>query len=226
MNEMMDMIRELEALGLNEEMLVMAGGIVLVVFLIVGMINVGLYIFRAAGIYTIAKRRGIRHAWLAWLPVAYYWTAGSISDQYKTSVKGKSSCNRIILLVLAIVGGVVSLAVSGMTLGVVAEMFEYLADGDLQGLAYAGTLATGSSELLSLLYDVLDLALVIFWHISLYDIYSSACPQNKVAFLVLGIIFPVTVPFFLFYNRKKDEGMRIPQPEGDIPPADTATEYL
>ena len=226
MNEMMDLLRELEALGITEELLMTVGVILGIALIVSGIVSLLLYIFKASGLHTIAKRRGIRHAWLAWVPVADNWVAGSLSDQYKQTVKGKASYNRTILLVLAILAGVMSLVSSGLSLGVLAETFEYLADGDLEGLAYVGTLAGGSSELLSRLYQALELAHLVFWSITLYDIYSSACPQNKVAFLVLGIIFPVTVPFFLFYNRKKDEGMKIPEPEGYIPPADTGVEYL
>ena len=226
MNEMTEILRELEAAGLTREILAVVGVVLGITLLITAVVSLLLYIFKAAGLHAIARRRGIRHAWLAWIPLADYWVAGSLSDQYRTTVLNKKSWNRIILPALGVLTGVLSLAASGMSLGVLAEMFEYLADGDLQGLVYASTLVGGTGELMSLLYDVLDIALLVFWSIALYDIYSSACPKYKVAFLVLGIIFPVTIPFFLFYNRKKDEGMRIPEVEGEIPPADSTVEYL
>ena len=226
MNELTQLFRELEAAGVTREIMTVIGLVLGISLLVWAVVSLLLYIFKAAGLYTIAKRRGIRHAWLSWIPVADYWVAGSLSDQYRTTVLNKKAFNRIILPVLAVLAGVLTLATSGMSLGVIAEMFEYLADGDLQGLVYATTLVGGTSELMTLLYDVLDIALLVFWSIALYDIYSSACPKYKVAFLVLGIIFPVTIPFFLFYNRKKDEGMRIPEVEGESPLADSTVEYL
>ena len=42
---------------------------------------------------------------------------------------------------------------------------------------------------------------------ALYDVYTSCTPQNNVVFLVLSILFSVTEPFFLFFNRNRDDGM-------------------
>ena len=42
---------------------------------------------------------------------------------------------------------------------------------------------------------------------ALYDVYRSMDPSNSVLFLVLSILFGVTEPFFLFFNRNKDLGM-------------------
>ena len=64
--------------------------------------------------------------------------------------------------------------------------------------------------LILLIYVVLVvLAIVggIFQYISYYDLFCSSKPENATLFLVLGIIFPVTLPFFLFVCRKCDNGM-------------------
>lgn len=232
MDELMEVFSMLEQSGLETEVLMIVGIVALVFALISGVFSLALYILKAKGIYTIAKRRGIRRAWLAWIPLADYWVAGSLSDQYKHSVKGKSACSRYILPVLAVVSGLVALVSSGVSLGTVTEVIECIMDNDLESIAYAGTLATGSSGLLGLLADGLDIAMLVFWQITLYDIYAAANPRYAVTFLVLGIIFPVTIPFFLFFNRKKDEGMRIPQepvtPAGYIAgdAGNPPTEYL
>ena len=42
---------------------------------------------------------------------------------------------------------------------------------------------------------------------ALYDVYTSMDPKNSVVFTVLSILFNVTEPFFLFFNRNKDAGM-------------------
>ena len=43
------------------------------------LIGIATYVLSALGLYTIAKRRGLNHPWLAWIPVASAWTVGSWS---------------------------------------------------------------------------------------------------------------------------------------------------
>ena len=57
--------------------------IVLVAYLLTFGLGITVYILYSLGIYTIAQRRGIKHPWMAWLPVANMWVLGSIADQYR-----------------------------------------------------------------------------------------------------------------------------------------------
>ena len=47
----------------------------------------------------------------------------------------------------------------------------------------------------------------VYMYLCCYDLYNSCNPSNGVLFLVLSIIFSVTLPFFIFACRKKDLGM-------------------
>ena len=231
MTDMMGILEELESYGLDSEMMAVVGIVALAVALVSGIFSLTLYIFRSLGLYAMAKRRETGHAWLAWIPVGYYWVAGSLSDGYKRQMKGKSSCNRVILPVLAVVSGLVTLVSDGVSLGTLAEIVECVADNDLESLIYAGTLATGSSGLLSLLADGLDIAMLVFWLVALHDIYRGANPKYAVVFTVLSIFVPVTIPLFLFFNRNRDDGMQSTQtteaPAGYIPEeVSSGTEYL
>ena len=51
------------------------------------------------------------------------------------------------------------------------------------------------------------IAKAIIYYMAMYDLYTSCAPENNVAFLVLSIIFRVTEPFFIFFNRDNDKGM-------------------
>jgi len=53
----------------------------------------------------------------------------------------------------------------------------------------------------------ISIAFLVIRYMALYDIYRSMDPVNCVLFLVLSILFSVTEPFFLFFNRNKDLGM-------------------
>ena len=75
------------------------------------MVSVAMYVLQAWGMYTIAKRRGIRHAWLAWVPFGSAWILGCISDDFKTRRTGKKHGLRIAMLVLSVAMAVLTVAV-------------------------------------------------------------------------------------------------------------------
>lgn len=171
-------------------------GVIMVFALIALAVAVAAYVFNSIGIYTIANRRGIRNAWLAWIPVANCWIVGSISDQYQYLVKGKQTNRRKILLILSICSTVLSMAVNG------AETMLMITGSE--GAAFAsGALAVISG----LAGTAISITLLVFHYIAMYDLYTSVNPQNNVLFLVMSIIFNFTEPFFVFFNRKRDAGM-------------------
>lgn len=71
--------------------------------------SAAMYVLMALGLQTIAKRRGIPMAWLAWVPVVSVWILGAIADDYRARLGKRSnmrflvSCLVLISLVLAIV---------------------------------------------------------------------------------------------------------------------------
>ena len=174
--------------NIDEEVLLQVAGILVFVGIAILLLAAVIYVFQSIGLYTIAKNRGIQNPWLAWLPIGSEWIAGSIADQYRYVVKGEEMNRRTILLALSIAGMVVSGVVNGLE---------------------------GEFALLRLVVSVIEIATRVFWHICLYDLYSSCNPKNNVLFLVLGIIFPFLPSFFIFANRKKELGMpprREPEP--------------
>ena len=52
-------------------------------------LGIATYVLTALAFYTVAVRRGLKNAWLAWIPVADAWLVGSISDQYRYVAKGE-----------------------------------------------------------------------------------------------------------------------------------------
>ena len=156
------------------------------------------YILQASGLYTIAKRRGIHHAWLAWIPVASDWVLGSISDQYQYVAKKHNTNRRTILLVLEIVMGVLY----GLCCYVVPA---FTAAMETTGAAIGA--AAGIFVLGWLAVVGISIAYAVFYFIALYDLYAACDPSNAVVKLVFTIFFSCTLPFFVFFSRKKDLGM-------------------
>ncbi len=73
------------------------------------------------GLHALAKRRIIRYAWLAWLPIGNLWILGSLADQYCTVVKNQEKSNRririfwISLVALVLLIALIVLSAWGIT---------------------------------------------------------------------------------------------------------------
>lgn len=191
-----------EYIGFGEEMFAGAvGGSVVAAFLVIYLLfllaamafSVASYVLHSLGLYTIANRRGIHNAWLAWVPLGNLWTMGSISDQYQYLVKGKIKNRRKVLLGLSI--GFVAVYIAWL----VATVTSMFANQELTTVAY---MFGGMFALLTV-----AIVLTVLQYIAYYDLFHSCHPGNAVLYLVLSIIFPVTTPFFVFACRKKDLGM-------------------
>lgn len=191
-----------------------AAGVVTGILLIVWFLAMGfslvMYVLNAVGLYRIAKRRGIHHAWLAWVPIGCNWLLGSISDHYQYVAKQKVTSKRKVLLILSLIlvaclfvliGGVVALVLA--TEGMAGDAAMVLAVA-LMLIAYLGMLG-------------LAIAITVFCYIAYYDLFRSCKPGNAVLFLVLSIIFNVTLAFFVFACSKSDEGMPERRPRDPAP---------
>ena len=159
--------------------------------------NIASYVLTSLALYTLAKNRGIRHGWLAWVPVLSCWILGSLSDQYRYVTRGQIRSKRKSLLILNILMTGLITALISLTVAAAITM---------------GRPGTRVSLLIPLICLILAAALVtlirlVIRFMALGDLYRSMDPENGTLFLVLSILFPVTEPFFLFFNRNKELGM-------------------
>ena len=205
-----------------ESTLGVATGIMLILWFLTMGFAIVMYVLNAVGMYRIAKRRGIHHAWLAWVPIGCNWLLGSISDHYQYVAKQKVTSRRKVLLILSLVLAAVSLLFIGGVIGV-----------SLSAGAVAQTAGMAVSIILMVIAYLamagLAIAITVFCYIAYYDLFRSCKPGNAVLFLVLSIVFKVTLAFFVFFISNSDEGMperRRPQEPEQIPfcPEETPAE--
>ena len=182
-------------------------------------LGIACYILRSLGCYTIAQRRGIKKPWLSWIPMVDVWILGSISDQYQYVVKGRIKSKRNIMLVLNIILAACYVGVLVCYVVVIANAFRGIMSYASEDEIMMGVMRplVGAAGICLPMAGV-AIAGKVFRYMSLYDLYRSCCPANDVLFLVLSIFFGVTEPFFIFLNRKKDDGMppRRPEPHAYI----------
>ena len=170
--------------------------------------GIAAYVLTSLALYSVAQRRGLRRPWLAWIPVVNCWIVGSLSDQYRYVVKGEIKSKRKVMLTLRILSAVMGVAI----MAVAVAMFANLTSGMIRGIDESQMLETVLGPLVGILGMCLPtagiaIAYAVIRYMALYDIYRSMDPVNCVLYLVLSILFGVTEPFFLFFNRNKDLGM-------------------
>ncbi len=175
------------------------------------LVSVAIYVFSALAIYTIAQRRGIRHPWMAWVPVLNVWILGSISDQYRYVVKGQVKSKRKTMLILSAIQAVLGITVVVLLVVLICmAMFGGLSSlNPMDMFAGIGAMAIGTL-VAAVLLVVVAMANSVVYFMALYDLYSSCEPDNNVLYLVLSIIpgiSRVTKPLFLFLCRNEDAGM-------------------
>lgn len=191
---------------------------VLLIYLLMLAFAVVTYVLNSLGMYTIARRRGIHHAWLAWIPVGDAWLLGSISDQYQYVAKGRVRNRRKVLLGLSIgMFAVLLLMFAGAFVMALSEAV----GGDASEVLFGGMFAMVLLGYVAIM--ILAVIMAVFQYIALYDLFTSCDPGNSVLYLVLSILLGVVLPFFVFSCRNKDYGMppRKPAPQ-EIPAVETA----
>lgn len=176
-------------------------GIILIVALFALIFAVVSYVLTSVGLYTIARSRGLRNPWMAWIPVTSAWILGCISDQYQYVVKRKNTNRRLALVILSAATVLLGSISSGSYFGILANM---AAGSDVTAAIVGPMMAMTGAGFLS---SGVSIAYAVFRYIALYDLYSSSRPQSNVLFLVLGIFFAITEPFFIFACRNRDGGM-------------------
>ena len=148
------------------------------------------YVLYGIGLQTIARQRGIRNGWMAWLPIVNGWILGSVSDQYQYLVKGRIKNRRKQLLFLQI------------GIAVLSVLYSMCATAQVvYGMPVAGY------RICRYAVGVFTVILSVMEYMAYYDLYRSCKPNRKVVFLVLSIVLPVTLPFFVFSCREHDGGM-------------------
>ncbi len=172
------------------------------------LLSVAGYVLTALALYTISQRRGIHKPWLAWIPVVNCWLLGSISDQYQYVVGGVNKSKRKFLLGLSITNFVLGAGIGVMAVVMIVKAIFGISDY-ASDEAIAAAILGPVMSILGLCIPLLgvSIAYAIIRYMALYDLYKSLDPSNCVLFLVLSILFGVTEPFFLFFNREKDLGM-------------------
>ena len=141
---------------------------------------------------------------------------------------GQNKSKRKVLLVLNIVLAVLYAVLLVCYIAVIINVVTGLLNGADEDQLVMGLMGP-LMGILGMCLPVVGVAIavMVLRYMALYDLYTSCSPSNNVLFLVLSIIFGVTEPFFIFFNRKKDGGMppRRPEPQAYAPLPEQQPQY-
>ena len=190
------------------------------------------YVLLALGMYTIAKRRGIANAWLAWIPFGQSWILGCISDQYHYVTAGREKSKRKLLLWLEL--GTTALGVVACVMLVSLlwnNVWSIAADQTLTAQILTERLDAARVQILgvlvlSVLMMGLAIALAVMKYVALYDLFRSCDPAKATLYTVLTVLLGALVMGILvLVCRDKDLGMpprrgqpALQQPIFELPP--------
>ena len=185
------------------------------------------YVLTALALYTVARRRGLKYPWLAWIPVADCWLLGSLSDQYQYVVKGEHTHRRAFLLCFRILTVLLTVSLLGLVGALCFQVFGGMMRQDVMPDLFWMQILRQATSLLVVGLPLLGIVVAywVFRFMALYDVYRSMEPENAVLFLVLSILFRITEPFFLFFSRDKDGGMP-PRKEPEAAPEEHSNDWV
>ena len=184
------------------------------------MLSIAAYVFLAIGMYVIAKRRGIKHPWLAWIPYGSTWLLGCISDQFRYVTMGQQKSKRKVMLGLEIAVSAVGTVAIVLMIVAIIKLFGQLGNEYYNESAYMAEILSPLMICLVLFCVMLGfaIALTVLQYMAVYDLFRSCNPNTATIFLVLSIVLSlfgigqVLMGIFVFAVRNKDLGMMPPQP--------------
>ena len=164
------------------------------IYAFVGLVS---HIFTAISLQTIANRRNIPNAWLAWIPIINVCVIGKIADEFDSRIGIHKNYGKRLL---------------SMYINSYALIFLSLIIFAFSTLVYSA----GGSEFLSFLTlgcFVFILCVVVAYiglitasiisYICLFKLYHSTIGEMAGLFLILSIFIQLTLPILLFICRNK-----------------------
>ena len=158
------------------------------------------YVLCSISFFKVAKRRGIRLYGLAWVPVASAWVMGSIADIHDRQ-RGVEHKWRQVLLWLSIIIFFCMLAFMFLSF-----WLAYNIPGSMSDLADLGIVLIMILAMLAFCLCVTAAGACNC--ICLYKFYESCRPRSTISFLLLSLILPITLPFFVFACRDWDNDVK------------------
>lgn len=199
---MFDYISEL---GVPDETVSFFLAIFIGTFTISLLIGLALYLLESIGVYKMAKSAEIKNPWLAFIPVANGWVFGTLAEKYKKKNGTKSARFGIILPVLEGIVLIEAIALTIFTVISVKEITGYALDAVNTSAEMAPEQFMSLIPVIILYFALMAVAIAyaVVFFIALWRVYSSFDKPNATLYIVLSVVFTISVPIILFIIRNR-----------------------
>lgn len=195
----------LTELGLPEEVVSFFLTVFIGVFAVSAVIGIAIYLLESISVYKMAKSAEIKNPWLAFIPVANDWVFGTLAEKYKKKNGTKSARFGIILPVLEGIVFIESIALTIFTVISIKEITGYALDAVNTSTEMAPEQFMSLIPVIILYFALMAVAIAyaVVFFIALWRVYSSFDKSNATLYIVLSVIFTISVPIILFIIRNR-----------------------
>lgn len=195
----------LTELGLPEEVVSLFFTFFIGAIAVSAVIGIAIYLLESISVYKMAKSAEIKNPWLAFVPVANDWVFGTLAEKYKKKNGTKSARFGIILPVLEGIVLIESIALTIFTVISVKEITGYALDAVNTSAEMAPEQFMSLIPVIILYFALMAVAIAyaVVFFIALWRVYSSFDKSNATLYIVLSVIFTISVPIILFIIRNR-----------------------
>lgn len=195
----------LTELGLPEEVVSFFFTFFIGAIAVSAVIGIAIYLLESISVYKMAKSAEIKNPWLAFIPVANDWVFGTLAEKYKKKNGTKSARFGIILPVLEGIVLIETIALTIFTVISVKEITGYALDAVNTSAEMAPEQFMSLIPVIILYFALMAVAIAyaVVFFIALWRVYSSFDKSNATLYIVLSIIFTISVPIILFIIRNR-----------------------
>lgn len=192
-------------LGLPEEVVSFFFTFFIGAIAVSAVIGIAIYLLESISVYEMAKSAQIKNPWLAFIPVANDWVFGTLAEKYKKKNGTKSARFGIILPVLEGIVLIESIALTIFTVISVKEITGYALDAVNTSAEMAPEQFMSLIPVIILYFALIAVAIAyaVVFFIALWRVYSSFDKSNATLYIVLSVIFTISVPIILFIIRNR-----------------------
>ena len=168
-------------------------------------IGIAIYLLESISVYKMAKSAEIKNPWLAFIPVANDWVFGTLAEKYKKKNGTKSARFGIILPVLEGIVLMETIALTIFTVISVKEITGYALDAVNTSSEMAPEQFVSLIPVIILYFALMAVAFanIIVFYVALWRIYSAFDKPNATLYIVLSVVFTISVPIILFIIRNR-----------------------
>lgn len=195
----------LTELGLPEEVVSFFFTFFIGAIAVSAVIGIAIYLLESISVYKMAKSAEVKNPWLAFVPVANDWVFGTLAEKYKKKNGTKSARFGIILPVLEGIVFIESIALTIFTVISIKEITGYALDAVNTSSEMAPEQFMSLIPVIILYFALMAVAIAyaVVFFIALWRVYSSFDKSNATLYIVLSVVFTISVPIILFIIRNR-----------------------